>query len=458
MHQQTASFYGGASLDSRAVVATETVSLRERASLALGGVSAEAVVLAVAIPIIFIHVKYQPKFHVGVSSTKVGVELSDFAVLAVVVAAALAGLRRGFAPLRRGVALWAGAAAFFVWIVIELAIPFGTAGYPGARHAVTAAKYFEYALLAPAIVLLVRGRAELRLLVAVLTAWSVVASTVGLAQFFGANIFFSATTGGRQPSFLGFHDFASLSTAVLLVAAATIALPRLELDARIGWIAAISGIVGVAISAAIAAVVGIGAASVALLAVSLVRREAELRRLATAGVVIALAVAGAVGMRNTDLGQYLGFLHHEQEHNVQTYAHRTVLAYIGYRMWLDHPVAGVGWEASGDPSRFMHYVPIAKRKFPNEPELVFPSPTRQYGVQNLYVQALADLGVVGFLLLAAVFLSAVALAARRLGTAVGVTALLWVLAVGGLWTAEGIVAGLPLDALTWFALGLAARD
>jgi hypothetical protein len=439
------------------VVATETVSLRERASLALGDVCAEALVLVVAIPIIFIHVKYQPKFHVGVSSTVVGVELSDFAVLAIVFAGAVAGLRYGFVELRRGAVLWICAAAFFVWVAIELLIPYGTDGYPGARHAVTAAKYFEYALLAPAIVLIVRGLAELRLLIGVLTAWSVVASAVGLAQFFGANIFFSGVTGGRQPSFLGYHDFASLSTAVLLVAAATIALPRLGLDARVGWIAAVTGIVGVAISAAIAAVLGIAAAAIALLVVSFVRREAELRPLATAGVIIALACAGAVGMRNTDLGQYLGFLHHEQEQNVQTYAHRTVLAYIGYRMWLDHPLAGVGWEASGDPSRFMHYVPIAKRKFPTEPPLVFPSPTRLYGVQNLYVQALADLGVVGFLLLAASFLSALGLAAKRIGVAIGVTALLWVLAVGGLWTAEGIVAGLPLDALTWIAFGLAAR-
>jgi len=439
------------------VVASETVSLRERASLALAGVSSEALVLAVAIPIICIHVKYQPKFHIGVSSTKVGVELSDFAVLAVLVAGALAGVRRGFAPLRRGAFFWSAAAAFFLWIVIELAIPYGSAGYPGARHAVTAAKFFEYALLAPAIVLLVRERVELKFLVGVLTAWSVVASAAGLAQFFGANIFFSGVTGGRQPSFLGFHDFASLSTVVLLVAAATIALPRLELDARVACVAAVSGIVGVAISAAIAAVVGIAAAAVALLAIAFARREVEVRRLATAGVVIALALAGAVGMRNTDLGQYLGFLHHEKEQNVQTYAHRTVLAYIGYRMWLDHPFAGVGWEASGDPSRFMHYVPIAQRRFPNEPPLVFPSPTRLYGVQNLYVQALADLGVVGFLLLAAVFLGALWLAARRVGRAVGVTALLWVLAVGGLWTAEGIVAGLPLDALTWIAFGLAAR-
>ena len=439
------------------MVATETVSLRERATVALAGVSAESLVLAVAIPIIFIHVKYQPKFHIAAGSTKVGVELSDFAMLAVVIAALVAGARRGFAPLRQGALLWTSAALFFVWIGIEIAIPLGSAGYPGARHTVTAAKFLEYALLAPAAVLLVRARAALQVLLVVFTAWSVVASGVGVAQFFGANIFVSGATGGRQPSFLGFHDFASLSTAMLLVAAATIALPRLGLDRRVAWVAAVAGVAGVVASAAIAAVVGIVVAAVALFGAAVLRRETDAVRLATAGLVIAVAVVGAVGMRNTDLGKYLGFLKHEKQQNVETYSHRTVLAYIGYRIWLDHPLAGVGWEASGDPSRFLHYVPIARRKFPDQPDLVFPSKQREYGVQNLYLQTLADLGAVGFLLLAAVFLSAAWLAARRIRTTIGVIALLWTLAVAGLWIAEGIVAGLPLDALTWLAFGLAAR-
>ena len=439
------------------MVATETVSLRERATVALAGVSAESLVLAVAIPIIFIHVKYQPKFHIAAGSTKVGVELSDFAMLAVVIAALVAGVRRGFAPLRQAALLWTSAALFFVWIGIEIAIPLGSAGYPGARHTVTAAKFLEYALLAPAAVLLVRARAELQVLLVVFTAWSVVASGVGVAQFFGANIFVSGATGGRQPSFLGFHDFASLSTAMLLVAAATIALPRLGLDRRVAWVAAVAGVAGVVASAAIAAVVGIVVAAVALFGAAVLRRETDAVRLATAGLVIAVAVVGAVGMRNTDLGKYLGFLKHEKQQNVETYSHRTVLAYIGYRIWLDHPLAGVGWEASGDPSRFLHYVPIARRKFPDQPDLVFPSKQREYGVQNLYLQTLADLGAVGFLLLAAVFLSAAWLAARRIRTTIGVIALLWTLAVAGLWIAEGIVAGLPLDALTWLAFGLAAR-
>jgi O-antigen ligase len=440
------------------VVATATASLRDRATVALTGVSAEALVLAAAFPILFIHVRYQPKFHVAAGSTTVGIELSDFAVLAVVLAAAVAGVRRGFAPLRRGLPLWIAAGVYFAWIAIEIVIPLGSSGYAGAKHSVTAAKFVEYALLAPALVLIVRARAEAQFLFAVVTAWSALASVVGLAQFFGANIFVSGATGGRQLSFLGFHDFASLSTAGLLLGAAAIALPRLGLDRRVAWVAIVAGAVGVVLSAAIAAVVGIVAASVALLAVALSRKEAHARGLTIAGSVVALAVLGAVVMRGHDLGRYVGFTEKQKATNVETYAHRTVLVYIGYRIWRDHPIAGVGWEASGEPSRFLRYVPAAKQRYPNEPELAFPAANRRYGVQNFYVQTLADLGVVGFLLVAGVFLTAAWLAARRVAATAPLVGLLWTVGVGGLWIAQGVVAGLPLDALTWIAFGLAARD
>jgi hypothetical protein len=177
-----------------------------------------------------------------------------------------------------------------------------------------------------------------------------------------------------------------------------------------------------------------------------------------AGIAIALAMLGAVAMRGNDLGHYLGLKRTKHPStDVESYAHRTVLAYIGYRIWRDHPIAGVGFEASNDASRYLRYVPAAKARYPHQPALVFPTATRSYGVQNFYVQHLADLGVVGLLLLAALFVSSLALGARRLGSTGAVIGVLWTLAVAGLWIALGIVAGLPLDALTWLAFGLAAR-
>ena len=152
----------------------------------------------------------------------------------------------------------------------------------------TAAKFFEYALLAPAVVLIVRRLADLRLLLGVVVAWSSLATFVGLLQFFGANIFVSGATGGRQLSFLGFHDFGALSAAALAVAMTTIALPALGLNRRLGWIGAASGCLGVILSAPLAAVIGLGIAAVALVLVASQRHELAPRRLAVVAAILAV--------------------------------------------------------------------------------------------------------------------------------------------------------------------------
>jgi O-antigen ligase len=75
-------------------------------------------------------------------------------------------------------------------------------------------------------------------------------------------------------------------------------------------------------------------------------------------------------------------------------------------------------------------------------------------VQTLYLEALADLGVIGFLLLGAFFAVGLWIAWRGpppLAT-VGLT---WLLLVIGLWTAEGFTSGIPLDGVTWLGVGFA---
>ena len=69
------------------------------------------------------------------------------------------------------------------------------------------------------------------------------------------------------------------------------------------------------------------------------------------------------------------------------------------------------------------------------------------------MQTLADLGVVGGALLLALLAAALALARRATTTAQGVIGLVWLLLCVGLWGAQGLVAGVPLAALTWFAVG-----
>ena len=75
---------------------------------------------------------------------------------------------------------------------------------------------------------------------------------------------------------------------------------------------------------------------------------------------------------------------------MQTYAHRTLLAWIGLHIWRDHPVLGAGWEAASDPDVFVPYLPAAHRHFPTEPALAFPTRSHPYNVQNVWIEALAD--------------------------------------------------------------------
>jgi hypothetical protein len=430
-------------------------------------VSPRALVLAAAIPILFLHVRYQPGLGVDIGSTTVDAYLSDFAVLAVVVTGVAAGVRNGFGRLTRGRALWLAAGGLFVWIAFE--VVYGRAreaSYPWQTHGVTAAKFFEYALLAPALVLIVRTAADLLAMLWSLVLWSVVATGVGIAQFFGAAIFLAGTVGRRQASFLSSADFAALSSAAFLVGAVALLLPRLRLGRALGVVGLATGILGMICAGAIASVLGLATALVVLALLAFTRGELDVRRAAVVAAAALVVAGGAVAIRGSDLdafARFLGASPGEQKAaptKVETYAHRTLLVWLGYRIWLDHPVLGVGWEGSTEPAAFEPHLAEARRRFPDESPLAFPSrdPDRRYGVQNVWVQSLADLGVVGFALLVATFGAAawLAVGSARAGAAAGYLAAPLVALLAWLWTAQGFIAGIPLDALTWLAFGLAA--
>jgi O-antigen ligase len=427
-----------------------------------------ALVLALAIPILFLHVHYQPGFEFAFGSTSVNAYLSDFAVLAVVLAAAAAGLRAGWAPLASGRVLWAAGIAFFLWVFAEVA--WGrhrSAAYPWHTHGVTAVKFAEYALLAPAVPLLVRRIRDLLLPAWSLVAWSMCATAVGLAQFFGAAVFLSDGTGGtREASFLGSSDFAALSGAALLLGITAFAVPGLRLGRGLSSAATASGVLGMIVAGSIASVLGLATGLVALAAVIVIRRELDLRRLIPVAVAVAVVIVGAVAIRGNDLdafARFVGASHagRARSTKVQTYAHRTLLAWLGFEIWKDHPLLGVGWEGSAEPAVFLPYLPAAHRRFPNEAPSAFPSAAsdRRYGVQNAWVQAAADLGVVGLALWVALFAAAAWLALRAAllrGSRPALFALACIGLLLWLWTAQGFVAGIPLDALTWLVFGLAA--
>jgi hypothetical protein len=418
-----------------------------------------AATLVVALPFLFLHRDFQP----GASAGPVGIELSDLCVLAVAVACGFALARDGLAPLRPAWPIWLAAGGFLAFAALGSlwSSPVGT-------HLVTWAKYAEYAVLALAFPLLARRRDRLAALGAVAAVWSCLATLVAAVQFAGGDIFQAWTQWHRQPSFLGPHDFAALSGGVLVLAfAAWVVPPGARWERRVALAGGISGAAGLVLSGAVAGALGLAGAT--LWMVLLGRARFGLSRARIAGIcVAALLTAGGVAvLRGNDMEQFLrftGLLHTEvaTSKNVQTYGQRSILLYIGLREWKAHPLVGEGWQQSAEPTAFGPYLQDARLKYPNQPPESFPSPAHRWGVQNAYVQALADLGLVGFGLLCALLFVPVLLALRIVMSRRGPSAALALAGGGvlfiaaGVWNAIGLVAGIPLDALLWIGIGIVA--
>jgi O-antigen ligase len=426
--------------------------------------SAGAIVLAAAVPLLFLHVEYQPSLGAGLGSTTVDATLSDLAVLVVVATAICSGISLGFAPLRGGLAVLLAAGLLLGWIWLSIVFPLlRDHPYAWQDHAVTAAKFAEYALLAVSVPLLLRSIRDVRLVLGSLVVWSTAATAFGLLQFVGlVDEFEGRRPWQREPSFLGIHDLAALSAAVLAIALLELTLQPELMGRRWARLAGATGGVGIVLSGAVAAVLGIGLAAVFLGVLAWRRGRLTYRRAAAlCGIVVVIAVATGVmrGSAIADVAGFLGLRDDDTPAAVETYAQRTLLAYLGLRIFLDEPLTGAGWQGSADEWAFGPHLADARRRFPSEPEEAFPSADRKLGVQNAYVQTLADLGAVGLVLLLGLLGASMWTALSRASrSAVPVLGMAMVLVAAGVWNGLGLVAGIPLDALTWLALGLVLFD
>ena len=192
-----------------------------------------------------------------------------------------------------------------------------------------------------------------------------------------------------------------------------------------------------------------------MLLVAARRGSLDTRRAAAVVAVAAVVGAGTVALRSANLESFF-FGRGHNARNVESYSQRTLLGYIGLRIFGDHPALGVGWQGSSDEFAYGPYLADAHRRYPDQPELAFPSPAHPYGVQNGYIQALADLGVPGLALLLATLAAGLWLGLRAAArSAVALAAVCWLLVAMGVWLGIGLVAGIPLDALVWLALGVA---
>jgi hypothetical protein len=429
--------------------------------------SVGALVLAAAIPFLFLHERFQPEASLGLGSTTVDIRLSDVAVLVVVAVAIWSASRLGTARLRPGLALWVSGAALLAWLAFQALRPVSLDDDGFADHLVSFVKLVEYALLALAVPLLVRRRGDLTILLGALVLWAAVATAVALLQFFGLDVFDAWNPGWRQPPLPGHHDLAALSAVALSIAVAGIVSSRRSLPVpSLFVVALVAGMLGLVVAGSVAAVGGLALGSVAAAIAARSRFAPSLRQLAALGAVVLAVGGGVTAVRGDALEDFLRFLGvrgDDPPAGVETYSQRTVLAYIGLRIFQDDPVLGVGWQRSASPEVFEPYVDDARRRFPDVVDLAFPSRENRWGVQNLYIQMLADAGIVGLALLLAVGASGLALAWRTARFAAtpwavgaGLVSLGALLTLAGEWASLGIVPGIPLQAATSLLLGLAA--
>jgi O-antigen ligase len=424
--------------------------------------SVAAVVLAAAVPFIFLHARYQPSVDVG----SVAIDLTDVAIAAATIAALVAGARQGLAPLRRAVVIWIPFILFLTWLVISMgwARHFDPS-YSLSSHLASALKFLEYAALAPVVPLAVRTEVDRRTLFWAIALWSAFLSLIALLQFLGVvNEFEGRRPLQREPSYVGVHDLGALSAAALSLALVAVLVPTRR---GLAWLAGIAGAAGMVLAAALDSVGGAFAAALTVLALVRVRARPALRQAATLFVIVAVVAFGAVTLRSSSVTAFLRFLgvrsqNEQTATHVQSYAHRTLLGYIGVRIWLTHPITGVGWQESMEPAAFERFLADAHKRFPDEPPAAFPSRQNRWGVQNGIIQALADVGVVGLALLLATvsgaFLVACRVAARGraelVAPALVTCAWLWV--AFAVFTGSGILPALSDNGLLWLAVGLAA--
>jgi len=426
-----------------------------------------AIVLALTIPVLFLHERYQPTLEVDWQSTSLDIRLSDFAVLLLVAAAVVSAARLGSARLGAGRILWLPGIALLLWLAFEA---FRPAAIDDARfedHLVSFLKFGEYALLTPAVPLLVRRAQDLAVMLGILVLWSGVATSVALVQFFGVDVFDAWNPGWRQPSFLGHHDLAALCAVVSGLAVAGILCSGRRLPSpRLFAVALVSGALGLIVAGSLAAAGGFALGALAAALVARGRFLPSSRRFVALLALVAVVGGGVTAIRADSLEEFVNFIGIRDDRppeGVETYSQRTVLAYIGVRIWEDDPVIGVGWQRSARPEVFERYVDDARERFPDVVDRAFPAPGREWGVQNLYIQVLADAGVIGLLLLLAVGVGGIALAWRTAvhaprpwAAGAGVAVICGLLTLAGEWASLGIVAGIPIQAATCLLLGLAA--
>src|SRR5262245_22505316 len=428
-----------------------------------------ALVLALAVPFLFVSEDRFWTYELDLGTTTLDLGEADLALAVILVAAVVSGARAGTSRLGAARILWFPGIALLIWLAFATFRPASVGDAQFDDHLASYFKFVGFALLALAVPLLVRRAQDLTLVTASFVLWSLVASSVAIAQFFGFDHFGALPPGWRQPSFLGHHHLAALSGIATGIAVAGILCTRKRIPAPALFpIALGAGAIGFVLAGSLGAVLGFALGVLVVAIAARIRFSPSGRRLVAVVGLLAVVAVGASAMRATVFEQVdeltgLGADYVPVDAEVETYSEQAVLAYIGLRIARDNPILGVGWQRSGRAEVFEPYLVDARTRFPDQPEAAFPSAEHELGVPSLYVQMLADSGVIGLVLILAVGVGGVVLCWRTATFAgspwaggAGLAVLCALLTAAGEWAVVGIVPGTPLNSATSLLLGLAA--
>jgi O-antigen ligase len=244
----------------------------------------------------------------------------------------------------------------------------------------------------------IETKRDVRIVLGATVAAGAVAIVVGA---FNADSLFEGRTGGALgPNALG------LVSGLLLLSAAFGAVTA-KWRYRIALV--VVGAVGLLLAKSVAAFVATGL--VLGLAASLAGKASPAQRVTRVALAVALAGLVVVGLvqllRPEIMPGSEGFKGSSAEQ-------RIILAAAGVEIFERNAVIGVGWRQSSSPEVVgdREIANEVRRRFPDARSVLYPD-IRPSSVHNTYVQVLADLGIVGFALFAAL-LMAIALSATKL--------------------------------------------
>jgi hypothetical protein len=388
--------------------------------------------LLVAIALTLIRARDQPGASLSLGSTTVTIVPGDVA-LAVLFVVSLVTVARNGMPRTLRPALWSGL-AFAVLVVV-------TGASNGTTTFVSSVKLAELAVLALGAALLVPTTDRLAAVVDMLLLFTVVADVVGLVKFVTGG-------GGRQSSFLGEHDFAALATLPLLYGLVLVFQRKRSARAAV---AIVAGGVGCTLGAALASLLGLYLGALVLLVIVAARRALSVLPVVVLALTLGLVTAGTLTLRSGDLGflqSWFGKPESRPGQYAASWSQRLIYTYIEGRIFLAHPVLGVGWYPNLPPKEFERYLPAAKKRFSDQPPRYFPPPTHDMPPQQAFDQVAAELGVVGLAAFLALLVSVGRIARRAALPAA------WFAATVGAIAGAALFGGTPLTATFWLVTGL----